>query len=287
MTKRIVRVGDIDCGSERLFLIAGPCVIEDEATMLRAAEGLGELSRRLDLPVIYKSSFRKDNRSDLDYYHGPGLEEGLRLLQRVREEFGLPLLTDIHSHDQAAPAAEVVDVIQIPAYLCMQTSLVVAAARTGRVVNLKHGQFLAPENMAKPVAKCVATGNDRVMVTERGYTFGYNDLVVDPRAFYHLNRIGYPVVFDITHSIRKYGIPSADPGGGAREFLPTISRAGVAAGVDGIFIEVHPEPSRALCDAASQLALDDLEEFVAPLLDLHRLEVETRSAREHHGTVSR
>ena len=183
--------------------------------------------------------------------------------------------------------SEVVDVLQIPAYLCMQTTLVVAAAATGRAVNIKHGQFIAPENMAKPVKKCLDTGNDQVILTERGYTFGYNDLIVDPRAFYHLNRIGYPVVFDITHSIRRYGIPSADPSGGSREFLPTIARAGVAAGVDGIFIEVHPDPASALCDAASQLRITDLEAFVEPLLALHRLEVDTRTAAEHHGTLSR
>ena len=287
MTKKIVSVGDISCGSDDLFLIAGPCVIEDDTTMLRAAEALAETSQRLDLPVIFKSSFSKDNRSDVGYYHGPGLEKGLAVLQRIKSDFGFPILTDIHTPDQAAPAAEVVDVLQIPAYLCMQTTLIVAAAATGRVVNIKHGQFIAPENMAKPVKKCVDTGNDRVILTERGYTFGYNDLVVDPRAFYHLNRIGYPVVFDITHSIRRYGIPSADPSGGSREFLPTIARAGVAAGVDGIFLEVHPDPANALCDAASQLSVTDLEAFVEPLLALHRLEVDTRTSAEHHGTLSR
>jgi 2-dehydro-3-deoxyphosphooctonate aldolase (KDO 8-P synthase) len=287
MTKKIVSVGDIVCGSDDLFLIAGPCVIEDDTTMLRAAEALAETSQRLDLPVIFKSSFSKDNRSDVGYYHGPGLEQGLAVLQRIKSDFGFPILTDIHTPDQAAPAAEVVDVLQIPAYLCMQTTLVVAAAATGRVVNIKHGQFIAPENMAKPVKKCVDTGNERVILTERGYTFGYNDLVVDPRAFYHLNRIGYPVVFDITHSIRRYGIPSADPSGGSREFLPSIARAGVAAGVDGIFLEVHPDPANALCDAASQLNVTDLEAFVEPLLALHRLEVDTRTSAEHHGTLSR
>jgi len=237
--------------------------------MRATAEKLKRVSENLQIPIIYKSSFAKDNRSSVDYYYGPGLDEGLKLLQQIKQDYGFPILSDIHSHDQAAPAAEVLDVIQIPAYLCMQTSLVVAAAKTGKVVNLKHGQFLAPDNMIKPVEKCLAHGNDQLILTERGYTFGYNDLVVDPRAFYHLNRMGYPVVFDITHSIRKYGIPSKDPAGGSREFLPTLGRAGVAAGVDGLFIETHPEPTRAKCDAASQMCVDDLEEFLKPLLDIH------------------
>lgn len=273
---RIVHVGDIACGSEQLFLISGPCVIETEDVMLRTAEKLKEVSERLRVPVIYKSSFTKDNRSSVDFYQGPGLEEGLKVLARIKEEFGFPLLTDIHYPSQAKPAAEVVDVLQIPAYLCMQTTLVTEAAKTGAVINLKHGQFLAPENMAKPAQKCESVGNSKIILTERGYTFGYNDLVVDPRSFFHLRNTGYPVVFDITHSIRKYGIPSADPRGGNREVMPTIARAGVAAGVDGVFIETHPDPSKALCDAASQLCVTDLEEFLKPLLDLHAVEVKHR-----------
>jgi len=273
---RIVHVGDIACGSEQLFLISGPCVIETEDVMLRTAEKLKEVSERLQVPVIYKSSFTKDNRSSVDFYQGPGLDEGLKVLARIKEEFGFPLLTDIHYPSQAKPAAEVVDVLQIPAYLCMQTTLVTEAAKTGAVINLKHGQFLAPENMAKPAQKCESVGNSKIILTERGYTFGYNDLVVDPRSFFHLRNTGYPVVFDITHSIRKYGIPSADPRGGNREVMPTIARAGVAAGVDGVFIETHPDPSKALCDAASQLCITDLEEFLKPLLDLHAVEVKHR-----------
>lgn len=274
--KKIVKVGDIECGSDELFLISGPCVIESESIMMKTAEHLKKIEEKLNIPIIYKSSFTKDNRSSLDFYQGPGLDEGLKILQRVKDEFGFPLLTDIHTPDQAAPAGEVVDVIQIPAYLCMQSSILVESAKTGKVVNIKHGQFLAPENMIKPAMKVVASGNDQIILTERGYTFGYNDLIVDPRSFYHLNETGYPVVFDITHSIRKYGIPSADPNGGAREFLPSISRAGVAAGVDGVFIETHPDPANALCDAASQLCIYDLEEFLVPLIELHNLEVKYR-----------
>jgi 2-dehydro-3-deoxyphosphooctonate aldolase (KDO 8-P synthase) len=276
MKKKIVKVGNISCGTDDLFVISGPCVIEDELIMMKTAEKLKEVSARLNVPIIYKSSFQKDNRSSAKYYDGPGLEKGVKLLAKIKEQFGFPLLTDIHYPDQAKAAGEVVDVLQIPAYLCMQTTLVVAAAKTGRVINVKHGQFLAPENMKHPVKKIEEAGNDKIILTERGYSFGYNDLVVDPRSFYHLNNIGYPVVFDITHSIRKYGIPSADATGGAREFLPVLSRAGVAAGVDGVFIETHPEPSKALCDAASQLCVYDLEEFLKPILDLHAVEVKYR-----------
>jgi 2-dehydro-3-deoxyphosphooctonate aldolase (KDO 8-P synthase) len=269
--KKHVQVGNIDCGADELFLISGPCVIEEESLMMRTAERLKQISQNLKLPLIFKSSFTKDNRSSLEYYQGPGLDEGLKLLAKIKREFELPLLTDIHYPEQAKPAAEVVDVIQIPAYLCMQTTLVVEAAKTGATINLKHGQFLAPENMAKPVKKIEDSGSHKILLTERGYTFGYNDLILDPRSFYLLNQIGYPVIFDITHTIRKYGIPSKDPLGGAREFLPVLSRAGVAAGVDGLFIEAHPEPPKALCDAASQYYLEQLEEFVKPLIDIHHL----------------
>ncbi len=276
MQKKIVPVGSIQCGAKELFLISGPCVIEEYSIMAKTAETLKKISEKLHLPLIYKSSFQKDNRSSVHYYDGPGLEKGLETLSKIKKEFSLPILTDVHYPEQIKSCTEVVDVIQIPAYLCMQTTLVVAAAKTGKVVNIKHGQFLAPENMSKPAQKVVDSGNEKIILTERGYTFGYNDLIVDPRSFYHLHQTGYPVVFDITHSIRKYGIPSADPKGGAREFLPTIARAGVAAGVDGIFIEAHPCPEKALCDAASQYNLSALEEFLKPLIEIHNLEVKYR-----------
>lgn len=271
MSQKKVQVGEITCGDAPLFLISGPCVIEEESIMMKTAEHLKKVSENLQVPIIFKSSYTKDNRSSVDYYHGPGLEEGLRTLEKVKKEFGFPLISDIHHPHEAAPAAEVLDVLQIPAYLCMQTSLVLAAGETGKAVNLKHGQFLAPENMKNPMKKVETTGNHNILMTERGYTFGYNDLVVDPRSFYHLNQLGYPVIFDITHSIRKYGIPSASAKGGAREFLPTLSRAGVAAGVDGVFIETHPTPDTALCDAASQLCVFDLEEFMKPLLEIYAI----------------
>ncbi len=266
-----VDVAGIDCGSDDLFLISGPCVIEEESMMLRTAERLKGISEELNLPLIFKSSFTKDNRSSLEYFQGPGLEEGLRILQRIKTEVGLPILTDIHYPSQAAPAAEVVDILQIPAYLCMQTELVTTAAKTGCVINLKHGQFIAPDNMVKPVKKIEAVGGDKIILTERGYTFGYNDLIVDPRSFFMMRDAGYPVVFDITHSIRRYGIPSKDPKGGTRQYLNVLARSGVAAGVDGVFVEAHPNPPEALCDAASQYYLDDVAEFLKPLLDIHRL----------------
>ena len=271
MKKKYVKIDDINCGSDKLFLISGPCVIESEDLMMRTAEQLKGIAQELKIPLIFKSSFSKDNRSSLEYYQGPGLDEGLRILEKLKTQFELPVLTDIHYPNQAIPAAEVVDIIQIPAYLCMQSELVVAAAKTDCVVNLKHGQFIAPDNMSKPVKKIEDSGSEKIILTERGYTFGYNDLVVDPRSFLLLNQIGYPVVFDITHTIRKYGIPSKDPRGGTREFLSVLSRAGVAAGVDGIFIEAHPNPPEALCDAASQYYLDQLAEFVKPLLEIHNL----------------
>jgi len=277
MKKRIVQVGNISCGADQLFLISGPCVIEEESIMLKTADVLKQVSEKLDLPVIYKSSFQKDNRSTAQNYRGPGLDEGMKLLCKIKQEFNFPILSDVHYPQQIAQAAEFLDVIQIPAYLCMQTDLLEAAARTGKVINIKHGQFLAPENMAKPAQKAIDSGNEQIILTERGYTFGYNDLIVDPRSFFHLNQTGFPVVFDITHSVRRYGIPSADPKGGAKEFLPTLSRSGVAAGVDGIFIETHPEPQKALCDASSQLSVFDLEEFLKPLLEIHEIEVKYRN----------
>lgn len=276
MSSKKFNVGNISCGSDQLFLISGPCVIEDEKVMMTTAEELKKIEERIGVPIIYKSSFMKDNRSDASFYMGPGIEEGLKILERIKKEFGFSILSDIHYPGQVVAAAEVLDIIQIPAYLCMQTTLVLEAAKTGRIINLKHGQFLAPENMIKPVKKIESTGNDQIILTERGFTLGYNDLVVDPRSFYHLQETGYPVVFDVTHSIRKYGIPSADPSGGARQYLEVLGRSAVAAGVDGLFIETHPCPSEALCDAASQLDVSKLEEFMKPLIEIHNIVTQYR-----------
>ena len=283
MNKKSFFLNDIEIGGDDLFLIAGPCVIENESLMLSVAEKLRHIVDRIGIKTIFKSSFMKDNRSSVDYYIGPGIDEGLRILEKIRGEFNFPLISDIHFPEQVAPASDVLDILQIPAYLCMQTTLVTEAAKTGKIINLKHGQFLAPENMVKPVRKIESCGNEKIILTERGFTLGYNDLVVDPRSFYEMKQTGYPVVFDVTHSIRKYGIPSADPAGGAKQYLPTLARAGVAAGIDGLFIEVHPCPEDALCDAASQLNIDRLEEFLIPLIELHQIEVKHR---QKHGVIS-
>lgn len=264
-----IDVGGIRCGEIPFFLISGPCVIEDENVLRRTAEVIKNISEALRLPVIFKSSYQKDNRSASENYRGPGLDRGLRMLENIRNEFDLPIMSDAHHVEQVPKAGEVLDVIQIPAYLCMQTDLAEAVARTGRAVNIKRGQFLAPENIAKPVRKIENMGNRRILVTERGYTFGYNDLVVDPRCFHVMRQTGYPLVFDVTHSIRRYGIPSADPRGGNREYLPVLGRAAVGAGVDGLFIECHPNPPEAKCDASSQMYLSDLEEYLKPLLEIN------------------
>lgn len=267
----VVEIRGIRCGEVPLFLISGPCVIEEMDIMIRTTEEIKRVSERLQIPAIFKSSFQKDNRSSGDHYRGPGLEEGLRILDDIRRQFDLPVLSDVHYVGQVSAASQVLDVIQVPAYLCMQTDLAEAVASTGKAVNIKHGQFLAPENMANPVKKIERMGNRRILLTERGYTFGYNDLIVDPRSFHIMRQISYPVVFDITHSVRRYGIPSADPRGGNREYLPVLGRAGVAAGVDGLFIEVHPNPPEAKCDAASQMYLSDLEEYLKPLLEINAI----------------
>ncbi len=272
-----IKVGQQEFGKDNLFIIAGPCVVEDESIMMKTAEKLKQIAENLNLPFIFKSSYIKDNRSSLDFYHGPGLEEGLKMLEKIKNAFDVPVISDVHQASEVKAAAEVLDIIQIPAYLCMQSSLVSEAAKTQKAINIKHGQFLAPENMIKPVQKVEAFGNHNIMVTERGYTFGYNDLIVDPRSFYELQQTGYPVVFDITHCIRRYGIPSSDPNGGTRQYLGPIARAGVAAGIDGIFIESHPVPCEALCDAASQYPLDELEEFLKPLIEIHNIEKQIRT----------
>ncbi len=266
---KIVNVAGIECGKIPLFLISGPCVIESDEIMYKTADTLKLISDKLKIPIIFKSSFQKDNRSSGDYYRGPELDEGLEKLNQIKNKFDLPILSDVHHIQQVKSASEVLDVIQVPAYLCMQTDLVEEISKTGKTINIKHGQFISPENMDKPVKKIKRFGNENIILTERGYTFGYNDLVVDPRSFYIMRQIGYPVVFDITHSIRRYGIPSADPKGGNREFLPTLGRSGVGAGVDGLFIETHPNPPEAKCDAASQMYLDRLEEYLKPLIEIN------------------
>jgi 2-dehydro-3-deoxyphosphooctonate aldolase (KDO 8-P synthase) len=253
-----------------LLLIAGPCVIESESHALGLATTIRDIARRAGVPYVFKASYDKANRTSVRSYRGPGLGEGLRILARVRHDAGVPVLTDIHEPSQAAPAAEAADVLQIPAFLSRQTDLLLAAARTGRVVNVKKGQFLAPDDMRHVVAKLTSEGCDRILVTERGATFGYHNLVVDMRAFPILRRLGHPVVFDVTHSLQ---LPGAGDGvtAGQAEFIEPLASAGVAAGVDGVFMEVHEDPAKAKSDGQNALRLDALEPLLNKLVKIHAL----------------
>jgi len=255
-------------GGAPLLLVAGPCVIESESHAIETALAVRDIARHIGVPYVFKASYDKANRTSGGSFRGPGLQEGLRVLARVREAAGVPILTDIHEASQAAPVAEVADVLQIPAFLSRQTDLLLAAAKTGRVVNIKKGQFLAPADMRHAIAKVAAAGNQRVIVTERGFSFGYNNLVVDMRAFPILRSLGYPVVYDVTHSLQ---LPGAGDGvtSGQAEFIEPLASAGVAAGVDGIFLEVHERPERAKSDAQNALRLDLLEPLLGRLVRIH------------------
>ena len=253
-----IRVG----GSAPLFLIAGPCVIESEAHATMIAERLAGIASSLHVPLIFKASYDKANRSSISSYRGPGLSDGLRILAAIKKRTGLPILTDVHEVSHVAPAAEVCDVLQIPAFLSRQTDLLVAAGRSGRVVNIKKGQFLAPAEIANAVEKVAGTGNERVILTERGTSFGYQNLVVDMRSFPIMRKLGYPVVFDVTHSVQLPG-GEGKSSGGQPEFIEPLARAGAAIGVDGVFLEVHDNPAKALSDGTNALALDKLR----PLLE--------------------
>ena len=268
---RQVAVGDVTLGDgQSLALIAGPCVIESESHALDTASILREIADRCGIPLIFKASFDKANRTSIASFRGPGLDEGLRVLGRVKREVGVPILTDIHEPHQAAPVAEVADVLQIPAFLSRQTDLLVAAAATGRVVNVKKGQFLAPSDVQHIINKITSTGHDQIVVTERGTSFGYHNLVVDMRAFPILRAMGFPVVFDVTHSVQ---LPGGGDGvsGGQAEYIPTLASAGVAAGIDALFMEVHRTPHLAKSDGANALALDRLEPLLRHVVALARL----------------
>ncbi len=253
-----------------LFLIAGPCVIESEAHAMMMARELSRIASRLGLPFVFKASYDKANRSSARSFRGVGMEEGLNTLQRIKDEVGAPIITDIHETYQADEAAEVADILQIPAFLCRQTDLLQAAAATGRAVNVKKGQFLAPWEVGNIIEKIEATGNRQIMITERGTSFGYNNLVVDMRAFPMMREFGYPVVFDVTHSLQLPG-GLGDATDGQSEYIEHLARAGVACGVDGLFMEVHDNPPMALSDAATQFALDKLEPLLETLLKIHEL----------------
>lgn len=265
-----VRIGPAVFGGRDLVLIAGPCVIESEDSCLRHAQRLADVARWCGLPLVFKCSFDKANRTSHASFRGPGLEQGLRILARVKREAGVPILTDIHEAAQAKPAAEVVDVIQIPAFLSRQTDLIHAAASTGCAINIKKGQFLAPADMKSAVAKVEAAGNHRIILTERGASFGYNNLVSDMRSLVIMRSFGYPVVFDATHSVQLPG-GSGDRSGGQREFVAPLARAAVATGVDGIFMEVHEDPDRALSDGPNSYPLDRLAALLDDLKRIHEV----------------
>jgi 2-dehydro-3-deoxyphosphooctonate aldolase (KDO 8-P synthase) len=258
-----VKVSDIKVGNNHpLVLIAGPCVIESENLVLKTAEKVKKIADKVGFPFIFKSSYLKDNRSSANSFQGPGLENGLKILQKVKDKFGIPVLSDIHDLHDAETCAEVLDVIQIPAYLSMQTGLTLAVARTGVAVNIKKGQFLHPSDMQNVINKITGEGNQNILLTDRGTFFGYHNLVLDMRNLKVMRDLGYPVVLDPTHAIRKYGVSSSDKRGGAKEYIFSLSRAGTAAGIDAIFIETHPDCDNALCDAASMLPLERLEDLL-------------------------
>jgi 2-dehydro-3-deoxyphosphooctonate aldolase (KDO 8-P synthase) len=265
-----VRIGDFQVGGgQPLFLIAGPCVIESPRHALKMAKRLSAVARSLGVPYIFKASYDKANRTSLDSYRGPGLGPGLEILAHIKKELGIPVLTDVHDVRQVAPAAEVCDVIQIPAFLSRQTDLLVEAGRSGAVVNIKKGQFLSPWDIRHATEKVAAAGNHRILITERGTSFGYNNLVVDVRSLAVMKEYGYPVVLDVTHSLQLPG-GQGTQSGGQPEFIEPLARAGVAAGVDGIFLEVHDHPARALSDGANALDLRRFKPLLAGLRDLAR-----------------
>lgn len=257
-----VRIGDLVCGEgQPLLWIAGPCVIESHELTLAIAERLREMAEQLDVPLVFKASFDKANRTSGKSFRGPGLHEGLRTLETVKRRTGLPVITDIHETHQAEPAAEVCDILQIPAFLARQTDLLLAAGRTGAVINVKKGQFMAPWDMKHAISKLAEVDNHRVLLTERGATFGYGNLVVDMRSIPWMQALGKPVIFDATHSVQK---PAAagDRSGGDRTMVPYLARAAVACGCDGVFVETHPRPDEALSDGPNMIALDDLPTLV-------------------------
>lgn len=267
-TKGEIALGSLRLGgSHPLFLIAGPCVVESETHARTIAEQVARMARNAGVPLIFKASYDKANRSSLQTYRGPGLKEGLRILAAIKKDLNLPILSDIHDASQAEPAAEVCDVLQIPAFLSRQTDLLIAAGNTGRIINVKKGQFLSPWDMSNVVEKIAGTGNNKILLTERGASFGYQNLVVDMRSFPILQKLGYPVVFDVTHSVQLPG-GHGHQSGGQPEFIEPLARAGVAAGVDGIFLETHDNPAAALSDGANALPLAQLTGLLTRLKEL-------------------
>jgi 2-dehydro-3-deoxyphosphooctonate aldolase (KDO 8-P synthase) len=271
MASKKIKIGGFEIGGGLpLALIAGPCVIESADSAMRHAAFIKSAADRVGMPVIFKSSYDKANRTSLSSFRGPGLEDGLRILAKVRREIGVPVLTDVHEKEQAALVKDSADVLQIPAFLCRQTDFVLAVARSGKVVNVKKGQFLAPWDVRNIVEKIVSTGNEQVMVTERGVSFGYNNLVSDMRSLVVLGELGYPVVFDATHSLQfPGGLGKAS--GGERRYIPALARAAVAVGIDALFMEVHENPDRALSDGPNSLPLGELEELLKRVKEIDQL----------------
>ncbi|CAM3954829.1 3-deoxy-8-phosphooctulonate synthase [Mesobacillus thioparans] len=254
-------------GNNPFVLLAGPCVIENEDLVLSTAEKLKEITTKLNIPFVFKSSYDKANRSSIHSFRGPGLEKGLEILAKVKEQFDVPVVSDIHDQYQAEAAGEVLDIIQIPAFLCRQTDLLVAAAKTNKIVNVKKGQFLAPQDMKNVITKLEEAGNDKILLTERGSTFGYNNLVVDMRSLVMLRELGALVVFDATHSVQIPG-GNGTTTGGKREFVPYLSRAAAAVGIDSLFMETHPDPDNAKSDGPNMVKLDNLEEVLKPIIEI-------------------
>ncbi len=261
---------DFEIGKDKLTILAGPCAIESMEVLRTTAEGLKKVCEELDINYVFKSSFDKANRSSINSYRGVGMEKGLEMLAQIKKEFDLPIVTDIHLPEQAEPVAEVADIIQIPAFLCRQTDLLVAAAKTGKIVNIKKGQFLAPEQMKSIVKKVEDSGNKNIMLTDRGTTFGYNNLVVDFRSIPIMKEFGYPVVFDATHSVQTPG-SNGDSTGGDRRFVPTLAKCAMAAGADVLFFEIHPNPDCALCDGPNMLSLSDAKNVFKKCNEIYNL----------------
>ncbi len=262
------KIENIEVGGGNLILLAGPCVLEGYERSLKIGRRAKEISDKLNIPYIFKASFDKANRSSIKSFRGPGLEEGLKILAKIKSELGCPIVTDIHESYQAEPVSKVADVLQIPAFLCRQTDLLMAAAKTGKVVNVKKGQFLSANEMKNVVTKLEESGTKKIMLTERGTTFGYNNLVVDMRGLATMRSFNYPVIFDGTHSVQLPG-GSGTTSSGQREFVPYLTRAAAAVGIDGLFLEVHDNPAEALSDGPNMVALDDLEKVLSDVLKVH------------------
>ncbi|MEN3013733.1 MAG: 3-deoxy-8-phosphooctulonate synthase [Endomicrobiia bacterium] len=269
---KTVEIGNIKVGKNcPLLLIAGPCVIETEKMTLKIAEEIKKITEKFKISYIFKASYDKSNRSSVDSYRGPGLKEGLRILEKVKKEIEVPVLSDVHCKTEIPYVKEVLDVIQIPAFLCMQTDIVVEAAKTQKVINLKKGQFLAPWDMKKVVSKVLSTDNDRILLTERGSIFGYNNMIFDLRSIPIMQQIGYPVIVDVTHIVRIPGPTSKEASGGQPQFISTYCYASIAAGANGLFIETHPCPQEALCDASSMLKLEYLEGILEKCIEIYKI----------------